>query len=114
MNISPSVTDTVSLSASAAGLDAGADDAGVLASALLDGALLAAWLLDGALLDAAASPLPSSPEQPLTRPIPRARTNGAARRAERVGPVAWDTRLPPGADGAPPRRRLPVGPDAAG
>jgi hypothetical protein len=73
MNISPSVTATVSLWASAGALEAGADDAGVLASALL-----VAALLDGALLDAAASVAPSSPEQPLSRAIPRARTSGAA------------------------------------
>src|SRR3712207_7570931 len=109
MNISPSVTDTVSLSASAGALVAGADDAGVLASALL-----VAALLDDALLDGAASAAPSSPEQPLSRPMPRARTSGAAWRAERVGVVAWDTRDLLGADGTPPRRRLPVVRDAAG
>src|SRR4051794_28837447 len=108
MNISPSVTETVSLSPSAAALDAGADDAGVLASALLEAALLV-----GALLDGAASAA-SSPEQPLSRPIPRARTSGAAERAERAGPVAWGTRDLLGADGTPPRRRLPVVRDAAG
>src|SRR5918911_4207322 len=92
MNISPSVTATVSLSASA-----GALDAGVLASALL-----VAALLDGALLDAAASVAPSSPEQPLSRAIPRARTSGAAWRAERGGTGVGGTRDPLGADGAPP------------
>src|SRR3954447_2304318 len=116
MNISPSVTETVSPSAAA--LDAGAGDAGGLASALLEAALVEAALLEaallvGALLDGAASAA-SSPEQPLSRPIPRARTSGAAERAERTGPVAWGTRDLLGADGTPPRRRLPVVRDAAG
>src|ERR687889_1415964 len=99
MTISPSVTATVSLSASAGELVAGADDVEVLASALLEAALL-----DGALLDGAASVAPSSPEQPLSRPMPRARTSGAAWRAERVGVGGWSTRTSSGR-----RRRRPDG-----
>src|SRR5215212_306402 len=107
MNISPSVTATVSLSASAGELVAGADDVEVLASALLEAALL-----DGALLDGAASVAPSSPEQPLSRPMPRARTSGAAWRAERVG--GWSTRTSSGRRRRRPDGGSPLPRDAAG
>src|SRR3712207_9416117 len=109
MNISPSVTDTVSLSASAGALVAGADDAGVLASALL-----VAALLDGALLDGAASAAPSSPEQPLSRPMPRARTSGAACRPGGVGVVPWGPGGHWGPSGSAPRRESAAVSDAAG
>jgi hypothetical protein len=108
MNISPSVTETVSLSASAGALELGAVEVGAVE--------VGAEELASALLAGAASVVPvaaSSEEHPLTRPIPRTRTNGAARRAERVGPVGWDTQDLLGATATPPRRRLPVAPDAA-
>jgi hypothetical protein len=105
MNISPSLTETVSLSASAGALDE--EEVGAAAE------VLASALLEGALLVGAASVASSSAEQPLTRPIPRARTSGATRRAERAELVAWDTRDLLAADGTTPRWRLPVAGDAA-
>src|ERR687889_1022289 len=105
MTISPSVTATVSLSASAGELVAGADDVEVLASALLEAALL-----DGALLDGAASVAPSSPEQPLSRPMPRARTSGAAWRGGGGGGGGWGRRGPPGGRGSRPPRGTPPPP----
>src|SRR5688572_29103142 len=102
MNISPSVAVTVSLSASAAELDAGALELGAAGSAA---EVLASALLEGA---AFAVPVASSEEHPLTRPMPRARTSGAARGTERVGPVGCDTRDLLGVTVTPPRRRPPV------
>jgi hypothetical protein len=98
------VTATVSLSVSAGELDPG--EAGAPAEAL------ASALVEEALLEGAAAVASSSAEQPLTRPIPAARTSVAARRAERAEPVGWDPGDLPGVTVAPPRRRLLVAPDA--
>src|SRR5688572_306869 len=97
MYISPSVTATVSLSASAG--DSAAGDEGGLAAALLEGAAadVSAVGVPAAGVSAAAPPASPSPEHPATRPIPRARTSAAAaRRGERAGAVGSGTRTSSG------------------